>query len=125
MTIAELSKLFTSLGFDIQETPARRDSITLAEMEYDQIDQYWRFVFRWDDMRINVPAKALPDDVWAAIRPHASPGNDGVMIFITSPAVWWTADSDWREIETGLRDEIRKLTIEAERIAKLVAPYVE
>lgn len=125
MTIADLPKLLTALGFDLHQTPARRDSITLAELEYYQIGQYWRFVFRWEDMQINVPPQSLPDDVWRAIEPHASAGNEDVMIYIISPGTWWTEDSDWREIETGLRDNLRSLTVEAERIAKLLAPYAE
>jgi len=125
MTLSELPKLLTALGFDIQQTPATRDSITLAELEYDQIDQYWRFVFRWEDMQINVPPQSLPDDVWQAVEPHASAGYNDVMIYIVSPGTWWTEESDWREIETGLHDEIRKLTAEALRIAKLLAPWAE
>ena len=125
MTIAELPKLLTAIGFDFQQSPAVRDSIALAELEYDQIDRYWRFAFRWDDMRIGHPPEALPPDVWREIEPHASPGKEDVMIYIFSSQSKWSEDSDWREIEDGLRDEIRRLTMEAERIAKLLAPWVE
>ena len=125
MTIAELPKLLRALGFNFQQTPATRDSITLAELEYDQIDRYWRFVFRWEDMQINRSPETLPPDVWRDIEPHASPGTKDVMIYIVSPQSKWSEDSYWREIEAGLRGDFRKLTAEAERIARLIAPWVE
>jgi len=123
MTIAELPKLLQALGFNYQVTPARRDSITLLNIEYDSIDEYWRVRFGWEDMEVPGRAVDLPTDVLEVVARYAHHGTDSIMIFIWGNYVRFREDDDWLAIEAACREELRRLTIEAETIAKAIAPF--
>lgn len=125
MTISGLLQLLEHLHFDVDEIPARRGHITLAELEYDEVDRYWRFRFRWNDIAIPVPTAELPAELWAAIKESASSGETNTMIFGVSEPSKWTDETPMVEILLGLRDELVEFTQEMERLTALVAPYCE
>ncbi len=116
--------MLAALGFDTDEIPARRGPITLAELEYDEIDNYWHFRFRWDDIEIPVATKDLPAEIWRAISDDASPGETNTMIFGRSASSNWGGETPMIEILVELRDELAEFTQKMERLQALIAPLL-
>lgn len=125
MTFQELIPMLAGLGFDCTQLPPVRGSVQLLEVQYDWFENGWFFRLAWEDMRIGVPPKELPQEVWDGIKEHVSPGNDDTMIYVWTKTVGWTSDSTVDEISAGLLAEIAALTGEAERVAQLIAPWAE
>lgn len=112
MTLVELLPMLQRLGFDVRQLPARRGLITLAELEYDEVDAYWHFQFRWDDIEIPVPTSAIPEAQWRQIEKYASAGEERTLLFGYSPSSNWDAGSSVAEIEAGLTIELWRFTEE-------------
>jgi len=125
MTLADLLLMLSHLWFDVTVMPPRKGSITVDAIEYSQVDNYWIFRLDWEDMTIPGPTDDLPADVWEAIKTRASPGDDYTLLLVDSGIIKFDADEDYVEIERSLHGACAALTAEAERIAKLIAPYMQ
>lgn len=121
MTLFELDYMFHDLGFDTTVTPARNGKVTLAELEYDEIDNYWHFRFRWDDISVPYPPDLLSEDFLAQIDPYAGIGKDGIEIFGGSESSNWHENTPAHEIRAGLQVNLDDFREEMKRIEGLVA----
>jgi hypothetical protein len=124
MTLIELVPMLTRLRFDTSRLPITAGPVSLAELEYDEIEKYWHFKFRWRDIKLSVTPKALPVEIWQAINEHASAGHDDVMVFGLSQSMDWDDWTPTDEIETGLRQEIEAFTAHMLEIERLVEPWM-
>lgn len=125
MTLLDLVPMLQSIGFDCSVTPPKRDDmITLAELEYDEIDQYWHFRFRWPDITLNVAPSEIPPEIWRIIGFDASAGDTDTMIYGISKSINYSEDSTVEEISEGLREEIERFTEYMQGLIKIVKRWM-
>jgi hypothetical protein len=125
MTFAELPELLEHLQFDITVIPARRGPVTLAEFEFDELEKYWGFRFRYDDIVIPVPTKELPAKLWDAIRDNASPGDDDTVVYGLSKRSGWEDKTPVAEIAVGLLDDLNAFVADMQAQKDTVDAYLK
>ena len=123
MRINGLPGLMRFLGFNPAHSPAdAEDGVYLESFEYNFGEDYWLFGFDYPEIKLDVHAEDIPDDVWAAIEAHASPGSD-VLIFLRISA-GFAADADLTEIAGRLTEDLSEFRAEIARIEGLVEPWI-
>jgi hypothetical protein len=124
MTLNEIAPLLASLGFDCNQTPARFGRITLAELEYDEIDSRWHFRFRYDDIRLKMPMHELPKKAQDIIDRYASPGETDTMIYGHSYPINCAEGCTVMDICNVLHQEISSFQLKMIKIENMVKEWM-